>query len=256
MRSVHVWESGFQSQLHEQLAGWLWGACLLASLELRFLPAVNPGLPSKYTWVYLSYLSMNWQRTNEALGGVVSQASRRRRSVSLGWSRALGLDNWENLGAASPTGQVSWRPGCWGLDVEEAGEGSWEGSKAGLSKGQGLETSQGGKMAPGYRSPGKPERGVVYDGTWKGKREWGVWGRWLWRQDGRAGSPEEAGLGALLGREIWPWGQACFRACEALTWIRGSRNRRREHVNGKSSRTQGLWVALMILYSFLLFAYL
>lgn len=68
------------------------------------------------------------------------------------------------------TGRIWGRPARQGryhedLDVEEAGEGSWEGSKAGLSKGQGLETSQGGKMAPGYRSPGKPERGVVYDGT-------------------------------------------------------------------------------------------
>lgn len=88
------------------------------------------------------------------------------------------------------------------LGVEEPGEVSWEGNKACLRPGKGLETSLGGKMVPGYRSPGKPGRGVIYDGTWKGKWEWGVLGRWLWRQDGRAGSWEEAGLGDLLGREI------------------------------------------------------
>ena len=104
------------------------------------------------------------------------------------------------------TGRMWGRPARQGRhhedpSVEEAGEGSWEGNKAGLSKGKGFEMTLGGKMAPGYRSSGKPERGVVYDRTRKGKQERGVWGRWLWRQDAGARSREEAGLGALLGGE-------------------------------------------------------
>lgn len=51
------------------------------------------------------------------------------------------------------------------LGVEEPGEVSWGGNKARLRPGKGVETRLGGELVPGYRSPGKPGSGVVYDGT-------------------------------------------------------------------------------------------
>lgn len=78
---------------------------------------------------------------------------------------------WAGAGHwASTTGRIWGWPvrqgGCHeDLGVEELGEVSWEGNKARLRQGKGLETSLGGEMVPGYRSPGKPGRGVIYDGT-------------------------------------------------------------------------------------------
>lgn len=95
------------------------GGLFLASLELRFLPAVNPVLPSKYIWVYFYHTwSVNWQRTNEALGGV---SHIQKAHQSSGLSRALGPDNWESLGR--PARQGGYHED---LDAEGAGEGSWE----------------------------------------------------------------------------------------------------------------------------------
>lgn len=77
-------------------------------------------------------------------------------SVSMGWGRLLGLDNWETLDWGGHPNRAGipvrgQRPTC-----EDGVEGSWEHIQV---KGKVWKQVWGGEMVPVCRSPGKPGRG-------------------------------------------------------------------------------------------------